>query len=85
MDLRATAWLVQRFVDKAPKFIWLDSPKKCPAKALGYDFDGARFTHVGEKVTFEVVGGQDSYDGSTAHGVTSLDYGEWETSFTFVE
>ena len=37
------------------------------------------------EVTFEVVGGQDSYDGSTAHGVTSLDYGEWETSFTFVE
>ena len=55
VDRLATAWLVQRFVDKAPKFIWLDDPKKCPAKALGYDFDGARFTHVGDKVTFEVV------------------------------
>ena len=42
---------------------------------------------VGEsgEVTFEVLGGQESYDGSTSHGVTSLDYGEWETSFAFVE
>ena len=55
VDRLATAWLVQGFVDKAPKFIWLDDPKKSPAKALGYDFDGARFTHVGDKVTFEVV------------------------------
>jgi len=63
VDRLATAWLVQRFVDKAPKFIWIDNPKKCPAKALGYDFDGARFTHVGDKVTFEVVAATFSLDG----------------------
>jgi hypothetical protein len=62
VDRLATAWLVQRFVDKAPKFIWLDDPKKCPAKALGYDFDGARFTHVGDKVSFEVVAATFSLD-----------------------
>lgn len=55
VDRLATAWLVQRFVDKAPKFIWIADPKKCPKSAFGYDFDGARFTHVGDKVTFEVV------------------------------
>ena len=55
IDRLATAWLVQRFVDKAPRFIWLADPKKCPKSALGFDFDGARFTHVGDKVTFEVV------------------------------
>jgi hypothetical protein len=55
VDRLATAWLVQRFIDKAAKFIWLDDAKKCPPKAIGYDFDGARFTHVGDKVTFEVV------------------------------
>jgi hypothetical protein len=55
VDRLATAWLVQRFVDKAPKFVWLADPKKCPKSALGFDFDGARFTHVGDKVTFEVV------------------------------
>jgi len=55
VDRLATAWLVQRFVDKAPKFVWLADPRKCPKAALGFDFDGARFTHVGDKVTFEVV------------------------------
>lgn len=55
MDRLATAWLVLRFIDKKPTFIWLANPKKCPKSALGYDFDGATFTHVGEKVTFEVV------------------------------
>jgi hypothetical protein len=55
VDRLATAWLVQRFIDRSPTFIWLDEPARCPRKALGYDFDGARFTHVGQRVTFEVV------------------------------
>src|SRR5688572_21560080 len=54
VDRLATAWLVSRFIDKSPNFIWLADPKKCPKQALGYDFDGATFTHVGELVTFEV-------------------------------
>lgn len=55
VDRLATAWLIHRFVDKSPTFIWLANPKKCPKSALGYDFDGATFTHVGDLVTFEVV------------------------------
>jgi hypothetical protein len=55
VDRLATAWLIQRFVDRQPTFTWLADPKKCPRSALGFDFDGAAFTHVGEKVTFEVV------------------------------
>lgn len=55
VDRLATAWLVQRFIDKKPTFTWLADPQKCPKSALGYDFDGATFTHVGDKVTFEVV------------------------------
>lgn len=55
VDRLASAWLIQRFVDKSPQFIWLDDPKKCPKTALGFDFDHARFTHVSDKVTFEVV------------------------------
>ncbi|MEN9985221.1 MAG: hypothetical protein RI925_723, partial [Pseudomonadota bacterium] len=34
---------------------WLASPADCPAEALGFDFDGATFTHVGSRVTFEVL------------------------------
>lgn len=55
VDRLATAWLVRRFVDSKAKFLWLDSPKKCPKSAVGFDFDGATFTHVGDKVTYEVV------------------------------
>ena len=55
VDRLATAWLIKRFVDAKPRFVWLDDPTKCPKSALGFDFDGARFTHVGDKVTFEVV------------------------------
>ena len=56
VDRLATAWLIQRFIDKQPTFIWLADARKCPKSALGYDYDGATFTHVGERVTFEVVG-----------------------------
>jgi hypothetical protein len=55
VDRLATAWLVNRFVDKSPTFLWLSNASKCPKSAVGYDFDGATFTHVGDKVTFEVV------------------------------
>lgn len=55
VDRLATAWLVQRFIDKSPTFTWLADARKSLKGALGYDFDGASFTHVGDKVTFEVV------------------------------
>jgi hypothetical protein len=47
--------LIRRFIDRKAKFLWLDNPKKCPKTALGFDFDGAAFTHVGSRVTFEVL------------------------------
>lgn len=66
VDRLATAWLIQRFIDKSPRFVWLDDPASCPESALGFDFDGARFSHVGDQVTFEVVAhtfGLDADDG----------------------
>jgi hypothetical protein len=55
VDRLATAWLIQRFIDQRPSFTWLADARRCPKSALGYDFDGATFTHVGDQVTFEVV------------------------------
>ncbi|WP_026164523.1 chromate resistance protein ChrB domain-containing protein [Cupriavidus neocaledonicus] len=55
VDRVASAWLIQRFIDPHARFLWLDSPASCPEDALGFDFDGAIFTHVGERVTFEVL------------------------------
>lgn len=55
VDRLASAWLIQRFIDPAAQFLWLASPVDCPADALGFDFDGAAFTHVGDKVSFETL------------------------------
>ncbi|MES2886884.1 MAG: chromate resistance protein ChrB domain-containing protein [Pseudomonadota bacterium] len=55
VDRLASAWLIQRFIDPQARFQWLAAPEDCPAKAVGFDFDGATFTHVGNRVTFEVL------------------------------
>jgi hypothetical protein len=55
VDRMASAWLICRFIDPKASFHWLDDPKRCPKKALGFDFDGATFTHVDGRVTFEVL------------------------------
>ncbi|MBI4809686.1 MAG: chromate resistance protein [Nitrosomonadales bacterium] len=55
VDRMASAWLIRRFIDRKAKFLWLDAPAVCPAKALGFDFDGATFTHIDGRVTFEVL------------------------------
>ena len=55
VDRMASAWLIRRFIDPQADFLWLEDPKRCPKKALGFDFDGARFTHVGGWVSFEVL------------------------------
>jgi hypothetical protein len=53
VDRLASAWLIRRFIDPEARFLWLKSPADCPKKAVGFDFDGATFSHVGARVTFE--------------------------------
>ena len=55
VDRLASAWLIQRFIDPQAQFLWLDDTAVCPADALGFDFDGARFSHIGRYVTFETL------------------------------
>lgn len=55
IDRLASAWLIQNFIDPEATFIWLDTPNDCPATALGFDFDGARFSHIDHWVTFETL------------------------------
>jgi hypothetical protein len=55
VDRVACAWLIRRFIDPDARFLWLESPADCPADVLGFDFDGAAFTHVGKRVSFEVL------------------------------
>jgi hypothetical protein len=55
IDRVCSAWLIRRFIDPKAKFLWLKRVKNCPKTAVGFDFDGADFSHVGSKVTFEVL------------------------------
>jgi hypothetical protein len=55
VDRVASAWLIRRHIDRDARFLWLETPGDCPPDALGFDFDGAAFSHVGAKVTFEVL------------------------------
>jgi hypothetical protein len=55
IDRLASAWLIKRFIDRKARFKWIDKPSDRPKGALGFDFDGAEFTHVGNRVTFEVL------------------------------
>jgi hypothetical protein len=59
IDRLASAWLIRRFVDPKARFLWLASPAACPPNAVGFDFDGAEFTHErvdgAERVTFETL------------------------------
>lgn len=55
IDRLASAWLIRKHIDSNASFKWLKSPKECPKSALGFDFDGASFTHTDGFVTFEVI------------------------------
>ena len=55
VDRLASAWLIRRFIDPQAQFVWLQDVASVPRGALGFDFDSARFTHVGTRVTFEVL------------------------------
>jgi hypothetical protein len=55
IDRVASAWLIRRFIDPRAQFRWLKRPADCPKRAVGFDFDGAEFSHVGARVTFEVL------------------------------
>jgi hypothetical protein len=55
VDRLASAWLIKRFIDRDAKFVWIARPSECPKKAVGFDYDGADFTHVKNRVTFEVL------------------------------
>jgi hypothetical protein len=55
VDRLASAWLIKRFIDREAKFEWIDHPHKRPRNAVGFDFDGAEFTHSNNRVTFEVL------------------------------
>ncbi len=67
VDRLACGWLIRRFVDPCARFVWIladastvtkvtkSKPLRTPRGAIGFDYDGAQFSHVGALVSFEVM------------------------------
>jgi hypothetical protein len=55
VDRLACAWFIKTYIDPKAKFLWLENSKKCPKDAIGFDFDGATFSHTGARVSFETL------------------------------
>ncbi len=55
VDRLASVWLIRRHIDPEARIAWLASPADCRADWLGFDFDGAAFSHVGARVSFETL------------------------------
>lgn len=55
VDRLASAWLIKRFIDREARFAWITRPSERPKNAVGFDYDGAEFTHTGKRVTYEVL------------------------------
>jgi hypothetical protein len=55
VDRVACAWLIRRFIDREARFVWIARPQAKPKRAIGFDFDGAQFTHQSGRVSFEVL------------------------------
>ncbi len=66
VDRLASAWLIKRHIDRQARFVWLRKPKDCPRDALGFDFDGATFSHSPRGVTFETLLAAFGLDGDAA-------------------
>ncbi len=53
VDRMACAWLIRRFIDPEPRFIFVDDPDDVPDDATSFDMRGAALSHHGGACTFE--------------------------------
>jgi hypothetical protein len=54
IDRLATAWLIRRFIDKRPRFLFVEEGARVEG-GVHFDMADAEFTHRGEDCTFETV------------------------------
>jgi len=56
VDRCASAWLITRFIDEDPKFVFFEQGKEGEApKGIGYDYFGAKYFHKGSDCTFTAL------------------------------
>jgi hypothetical protein len=80
VDRLACAWLIRRFIDARAELVWATDTANLPDDVVGFDFDGARFSHAGALVSFEVLAASFGLDADArmqrvARAVRYLDVG----------
>lgn len=55
VDRAACAWLIRRFIDPEPKFVFVEDPADVPADATAFDMRGAVLSHHRGDCTFETM------------------------------
>ncbi len=56
VDRMASAWLIRRFIDPSPEFVFVDPAAYSHSpRELRFDMFEGEFTHEGDKCTFEVL------------------------------
>jgi hypothetical protein len=53
VDRAACAWLIRRFVDPEPAFVFVDDPDEVPEDATPFDMRGAELSHHDGDCSFE--------------------------------
>jgi hypothetical protein len=53
VDRAACAWLIRRFIDAEPTFVFVDDPDDIPPDATGFDIRGVELTHHHGACSFE--------------------------------
>lgn len=53
VDRAACAWLIRRFIDEAPEFVFVDDPDDVPADATPFDMRGVELGHHDGGCSFE--------------------------------
>jgi hypothetical protein len=53
IDRTACAWLIRRFIDPDPEFVYVDDPDEVPADATPFDIRGVELSHHRGNCSFE--------------------------------
>jgi hypothetical protein len=53
VDRTACAWLIRRFIDPEPTFVFVANPDEVPADATPFDMRGVELSHHGGDCSFE--------------------------------
>jgi hypothetical protein len=55
VDRAACAWLIRRFIDPEPTFLFVDELDHVPTDATPFDMRGAELSHHGDNCSFESI------------------------------